>query len=336
MKLEHRITRPADFSQCIALVPQGAGLSAEDLLSLPAFWDDVLERGAGHSNLVFDVSQPEQVLAFGLSAFINDERADAIKSQPKPFLTCSVLDEWRAGRRGFLSELEVASANGSGGVNLLVLNFGAIEAYDPDSFYELRTAVAQSFIAEHRGLNFRSLTNEVFGESEEFYLQAGFNIRPYWQAVENSEPPPKGQFVMGMTREEFAQVRGHFVLELLFNDNVRPRLGLEHAQRKLLRAALENETDEAIAQSLAISRSAVKKRWQALYEALLDLDHPPIPLAEHAEGQRGPGLRRLVVQYIRNHPEELHPYLPPPTISVSTHRASGSLQKSIPNVKRRE
>jgi hypothetical protein len=84
-----------------------------------------------------------------------------------------------------------------------------------------------------------------------------------------------------------------------------PKLELSATHREILRPALENKTDEEIAELACVSLSAVKKRWAAIYD---HVSARGVALGEPGcEGKRGAERRRLLLDYLRWHPEELNP-----------------------------
>ena len=70
------------------------------------------------------------------------------------------------------------------------------------------------------------------------------------------------------------------------------------------------ETCEELAASLSISPWTVKKRWQAIYERVADVDSelllPPVANGAHVSA-RGAERRRRLLYYLRQHFEELSP-----------------------------
>src|SRR4029434_3747884 len=82
----------------------------------------------------------------------------------------------------------------------------------------------------------------------------------------------------------------------------------------LLQRALMGETCENLAKSLSISRWTVKKRWHAIYDRVLDVDKellpPPVAYGSRASS-RGAERRRHLLNYLRQHLEELRPYESP-------------------------
>ena len=77
----------------------------------------------------------------------------------------------------------------------------------------------------------------------------------------------------------------------------------------MLSVALPGATDEALAEQLDISLSAVKKMWISIYrraEEFLPELIPDSQLDLPASG-RGREKRRSLLVYLREHPEELRP-----------------------------
>lgn len=70
------------------------------------------------------------------------------------------------------------------------------------------------------------------------------------------------------------------------------------------------ETCEKLATSLSVSPWTVKKRWHAIYDRVLDVDREllPPPIAYGAQASsRGEERRRYLLNYLRQHLEELRP-----------------------------
>jgi hypothetical protein len=92
--------------------------------------------------------------------------------------------------------------------------------------------------------------------------------------------------------------------------NVAPRFQFSRSQRVLLQHALMGETCENLATSLSISPWTVKKCWHAIYDRVTDVDGellpPPIAYGAHASS-RGTERRRHLLNYLRQHLEEIRP-----------------------------
>jgi len=89
----------------------------------------------------------------------------------------------------------------------------------------------------------------------------------------------------------------------------KPVLGLTAVQQRLLQAALHGLTDQQLAGELSLKLPAVKKRWVAIFEQVAKV-RPDILacVGIHDEGTRGPQKRQYLLEYVREHPEELRPW----------------------------
>ena len=88
----------------------------------------------------------------------------------------------------------------------------------------------------------------------------------------------------------------------------RPRLGLARADQTLLLAALKGLTDEELAASLGLTLSAVKARWRSIF-ARMTTALPELSDRFQNGAARGRQKRHRVIGYMREHPEELRPWL---------------------------
>ena len=120
---------------------------------------------------------------------------------------------------------------------------------------------------------------------------------------------PRRPWLVGLTKEEaFAHpgsnIAGLFIYTV-------PRFHFCRSQRLLLKHALMGETCGKMATSLSISPWTVKKRWQAIYERVTDVDSELLPpLIAHGvhASSRGAERRRHLLNYLRQHLEELRPF----------------------------
>jgi hypothetical protein len=85
-----------------------------------------------------------------------------------------------------------------------------------------------------------------------------------------------------------------------------PQLGLTDPDQTLLLAALRDPSDEAIARELSISIAGVRWRWAQLFERVSRTRPDLIPPAYG--DKRGSGKRLRILQYVREHREELRPF----------------------------
>jgi hypothetical protein len=85
-------------------------------------------------------------------------------------------------------------------------------------------------------------------------------------------------------------------------------MGLSNQQQRLLRLALMEHSDAELESLLGVSRNAIKQTWRAIFDkARRSLAHLFDGLGPFDENRTG-SLRRLVINYVRQHPEELRPF----------------------------
>jgi hypothetical protein len=318
MRFAFRRTRRVDLPACLPLISDRALYDEDALRHLASMWNEIIARGIGESAVVFERGPAERIVAFGMSVFIERSYADQLAARPEPFIAREMLRCWRAGRAPFLDESGVARATASDGVDLLVLHQGFAEPWDAGAMGEVRLELAQAFLGTHAGLRFRSFTHEMYpnaaeGDAATFgspshraAIAGGFIIRAAFEP--NLSRPEPATFVIGITRDEARQQPGHYAPDVMFGWDDRPRYGLDAASRRILKLALDGATDETIAEDLYLSVGAVKKRWRAMFERIETIDPNVFRSADGSGGRRGAELRRHVVRFVRNHPEELYPY----------------------------
>ena len=84
-------------------------------------------------------------------------------------------------------------------------------------------------------------------------------------------------------------------------------------EQQLLQRALLGETDSEIAALLRLAPDTVKTRWRTIFERVAGCAPDLLPSADagQAAPRRGVEKRRLLLRYLRDHPEELRPVRTP-------------------------
>jgi DNA-binding NarL/FixJ family response regulator len=84
------------------------------------------------------------------------------------------------------------------------------------------------------------------------------------------------------------------------------------SEQRLLLVALRGGTDKELADELGISLATVKKHWLSIYSRVSS--HLPSLFASRVaaqeEGGRGRQKKQHIIEYVREHPEELRPASP--------------------------
>jgi hypothetical protein len=88
-------------------------------------------------------------------------------------------------------------------------------------------------------------------------------------------------------------------------DYAEPRFGFKPYERELLWWKVHGYTDHEIERQVSAGPETLKKRWEAIYQRVADVDICLLP--GHLGEARGHEKRRWLLDYLRDHPEELVP-----------------------------
>jgi DNA-binding CsgD family transcriptional regulator len=263
-----------------------------------------------------------RVVSFGAIVFVTDEFCSEARLTLPPYLGVELSRRYLSRRLPVLNREQVAWANGGDGLNAVMCFEGwAHDGFSPEQFLAIREKQSEAFHFALRGYRIKEfLADPVGEETSQWMLNAGAHLRcdysNYFRKNRFPEPEPSQRpFLVGLTKEEALPHPGSSLAGLFIY--AVPRFHFSRSQRVLLQHALLGETCEKLAASLSLSPWTVKKRWHAIYERVADVDRellpPPIPYGAHASS-RGAERRRHLLNYLRQHLEELRPYepLPPP------------------------
>ena len=306
MDLAYRPMGAADVEPCLCLVedeysehpgvfPYAAGVCRR-----------LLAEGRLNSMVLEDRSRPpgERFAAFGLSAFVSPEfLADVVRgASPDP--AALIVSLTRRGDSPVLSLDEIRRSNSAPGLSLLVLHYAEdVQRLTPQVLAAVRERQPETFLYVHAGYRLREMVREVRdGRHVQSLRESGFHVR--------SEGG--GRWLVGITQEEAREHPGRYAAAIF--RHTPPCFYFKPHEQELLQRALLDETDEEIAAALGLSPSAVKKRWAAVYDraaAVAPALFSDPPAEARSEARRGQEKRRPLLRYLRQHPEELRPAMPP-------------------------
>ena len=88
-----------------------------------------------------------------------------------------------------------------------------------------------------------------------------------------------------------------------------PRFGFRPSEQRLLLTALRGGTDDELSNELGISLSGVKKSWLSIYDRVSGHLAGFSSNRDAMEGttERGKEKKQRLLNYLREHPEELRP-----------------------------
>ena len=312
-----RIGELADLPHCLALLPPGFRAEASIRRNLVKLWSGLLAREVKSFCIIEDLERkhPASIEGFGLSAFVSDRFAEEICASPGPYVSARFYQRMLEGADGILmSSGDIAKANATTGINLLVLHFGLRnhDLSDARTAQALMTGSAGFYFC-HSGYRINIIINEVYGSQSVQYMEhGGFRLMNDFQrespAAFDAMPPEQHPYFF-LLRREWVQPGAVNPMSQLFFPRA-PLLFFSAAERHLLERALLNEPDAHIAKSLGISIDRVKKTWRNIFARVNRSAPYLIPGDLEPSGARGQEKRRYLLDYLRTHMEELRPIMP--------------------------
>jgi DNA-binding CsgD family transcriptional regulator len=312
--LRFRLASRADLPYCVKLLPAGFRASSRVRRHLVDLWGRLLALEARSFTVVEDLERPypANMEGFRLSVFVTDRFFSQFCASPRPYLSALSYERMLAGEDLVLSAKQLRTANSTTGLNLIVLHLGLRNEDLSDArTAQMLAAGSAAFYFFHAGYRINAILNEVYGPQSARYMQlGGFRLvhdfhreRP----ADFEDLPPLHDPYLFMLRREWVEPAALHPLSQLFYAPV-PRLHFSATERRVLEAALLNESDLQIAGRLGMSVDNVKKTWQSVYQragrALPSLIPPRV---FNSSASRGQEKRRHLLAYLRLHLEELRP-----------------------------
>jgi DNA-binding CsgD family transcriptional regulator len=309
----------ADIAPGLALLRRDQGLQAPETV-----WADLpvmLERALREERLacfqVFEATggTTPEIAALRIAAFVNPHFADAFFEAPHPDLAARVWSLEREGRSVMLDRAGIALANARGDLRLAVLHW-CVRHPNPlhPETARILSMVPAAWAASIGGFRFTDLVcYEVYGKVPATVMRTfGYrchNDSPAWRARESAAPEDKTPFAFYWRASDPPQgLSGIF--GSTFANAPRPRFRFSRAQQRLLSFALEGRSDRELAAALSISYDTVRQTWSGIFQRIDEADASLLAERQDSEGKRGAEKRRLVLEYVRQHMEEVRPYDP--------------------------
>jgi hypothetical protein len=285
-------------------------------------WSDIVSTKSGSFPVIADARSPSHIVHFAVQVFVDDERADAYHRLASPKLAYRMVEDSAAGLRPYLDRNEIARANAAARLNLVISHHGYEAPHQDEDLERLRAASYESSRRHFFGWNLRTYTNEVYShdslrEGREMGKALGFRPRQYSdeQLLIAGIPSGKAPWVWLAAREDAIAGPAGLTQALLFSSFSPPRFGFSFPEQDTLMLALDGHTDEAIAETMGASLSTIKKRFRTIYAKVQDAstDEEAVIQSEGpSAGARGVETRRRILNYLRDHRQELRPYLAQP------------------------
>ena len=318
MDLLTRLPREEDLPACALVMDDAFVYDAGDRAQLIAMWRHLLREKCVVTALAEDLSRPPgtRIMGFGLGVFVHDEFAQEIQSLP-PYLSRQVLRRWQSGRSPILSASEIRAANRQGNLNWLNLHATSIgHCTQPGEVEQMRDKMLRALVQELAGYQLKSATQEGHGpEMWQVLEMVGMRLSNDYHDffARSAHPAPLPQQhprLFSITRDEARNGHEGTYIRALFTYTP-PRFAFHAVEQELLLEALSDATDREIAAKLCRSTETIKKQWLRIYEKVLSADHKFFADHEnHGDDKPTRGLekKRVLLKYLRRHPEELRPH----------------------------
>ncbi|HMW21941.1 MAG TPA: hypothetical protein PKC59_00780 [Burkholderiaceae bacterium] len=319
--MRYRLATEADFPVLLELLrhnPRHA-FTPEVGERLTEVWSAWLaqDRHRPKPLVIWEDSQPDGhslAQALGAGMFVPDAVYDDLRDTPAdhpwPYLADRLLRRHLAGEPVILDTAAIARGNGGAGLNLVVTHYlqRQHDLTHPDCLRMLPLAPMAWYFC-FAGNNLRRILGEVYGESAAAYVQAGgFRVLRRFPAAPGL-PAESDPHLCELERSALPPAAFN-AMSLWVIHPPAPQLGLAPSQQAVAQLALVGETDQRIAARLQISPDAVKQAWRGIVMAAASVIPELRDLGDSSVSHRvrGTERRRVVVEYLRQHLEELRPW----------------------------
>jgi hypothetical protein len=303
-RLQGRLLGHADLAQARALVPAWLPLPERVRAALPVIWTRLMGQPGFNADIVEDLSRPadQRLVAMGMAIALDERWQKRLATDPPEYAPALVYEELLDGRYQPPSDKELGLLNARGEVAFLVLHYEQVlnDLANPDTLEMLGVAMSL-FRQAHAGYRLQHLYQEGIGDQGAYLQSMGFRPR----TARNRAGVPE---LYGLSRDEAARLLPGSPVRDAFQFTP-PRFRFTAAERRMLRFAVTQMTDEQIGEELGVSLHGLKKLWRSVHERAQDaLPHLFDDSGNAEAGTRGPEKRRTLLQYLRQHPEELRPH----------------------------
>jgi len=321
--MRFRNAKPEDFDDCIALLEKDGGFCAAPAVheSLHQLWCDHLSDEVFASFQVFETHTGDdwEIVAFRNCVFVTHEFRREYAAAPFPQVAAEIWRRVLNGESPILNNDEIAIANGNSDLNMVITHF-ATRHRDP-AHPEVKAVLAMIIRARqhaHTGYRIAHLTAyEVFGaETAAVIKSLGYQqytlVDPNGESLQHN---PSESSVLCWSHEEDT-VGSSTLLSLVTFACPEPRFAFSKSKQRLMRQALDGLSDKEIAETLGIRHDTIRHRWESIYKTVQEIDPTILPVSNTRNGRRGAARRHLLLEYLRQHMEEVRPFKPPSRLTA--------------------
>jgi len=315
MPLHYRPMRKEDFPTCVDLVANhpdyGPPYHGRWDLLLQA-WTTSLGSDAFTARIFEDTSDGcTRPVSVGVFVFVTDEFIRDAKTPPYFWLGPELSLRITSGANPLLPDSEVRRQNSTAGLNLLPWPMGL--SPEDRQRPELAQGMIAALIQETRGYRVKEIIAQTpVAQALQAILFAGTLLAEGTNSGRELSPDDlegivRSPYLTCLTRELALARVGSWASS--FFVNLDPVIGFSRSEQRLLEGALRGLDDEELARELHISLSAVRKSWRSAYSRVDRSGTGILPAMsqDHENAERGRGKKHRLLNYVREHPEELRP-----------------------------
>ena len=307
--------KTADVPACIELLaehPDFRKLYAGARDRLCATLEKALQS-AGFLAFWFEtaVANRPQPLGVGAVAFLADDFVHRAKQPPFFWIGPALVHDLLDGPSPIVSDDELLRSGALEGLTVFAWPLG----FRPDYLLlpEVQNFLIASFMDEIRGYNLKEFlgqTTDLTGARVSLHSGAVL-LTPdgvFTQLPPDADPHLLQQpHLFVISRQNALEKVGSWSSSLFIYSP--PVLGFSRSEQRLLGAALRGLDDHELVSDLQVSLSAIKKTWRSIYSRVerSNLSILPSDVPHHVSGDRGKGKKHRLLNYVREHPEELRP-----------------------------
>ena len=301
--------KPSDLDECIALLRSDGGCQAGDNIweALPELWLQMLadEQFASFQVFVEPEDGREKIVAFRSSVFLNEAFARAYRQHPFRQTGMAIWRQTLNGESPVLTRREIARANSLSRLSLGVTHW--VTRHRDPRHPETMNILALVPAAWQRGHGGYRLYEVLFYEMfypEAAAIMSNIGYKHYKLATDTT---PGAVFYWP---HDSSALGSAALVPAISIACPAPRFFFTPAQKRLISAALDGLRDREIAANFGIRYDTIRQSWLAIYKRVDDVSPGILSSVPSSDGRRGDEKRRVLLEYIRQHLEELRPFDP--------------------------
>jgi hypothetical protein len=310
-----RPIRPAELEECLDINPRGMGHEFVGRARTVAVWK-WMQKARSFQAVVIESDEPvkgHRIVGFAASVFVSAPFAESELADPKPGLNARLISSIASGQAMVLSAKQLGYENAQGRLNLIVLQpISMLNVLTPEQGLDVLRQASLATLSCHDGYRVQRVIMEGTSDTEIGYSKFFpiWKVRSRFEDFHRQNPGNswnRDRALMGIDFSDglsFVVKGGH---------QREPVLGLRISDQELLAAALKGSTDLELSEELGLKLPTLKKRWAAVFNRV-ELAKPDLlpGIDDHLDRQaRGRQKKHRLLAFVREHPEELRPFLRP-------------------------